>query len=56
MIKIVCISDTHEAELEPEMFPDGDILVHAGDLTYRGTIDSVTAAAKQLGKLRGRLS
>ena len=54
MIKIVCISDTHEAELEPEMFPDGDILVHAGDLTYRGTIDSVTAAAKQLGKLRNK--
>lgn len=33
MTKIVCISDTHMAE--PDL-PEGDILVHAGDMTYKG--------------------
>lgn len=32
-MKIVCVSDTHCAT--PEL-PEGDVLVHAGDLTYRG--------------------
>ncbi len=32
-MKLVCISDTHLAE--PEL-PEGDILIHSGDLTYRG--------------------
>lgn len=30
---VVCISDTHMTK--PEL-PDGDLLIHAGDLTYRG--------------------
>lgn len=33
-MKIVTISDTHMTE--PEL-PKGDILIHAGDMTYRGT-------------------
>ena len=40
-MKLVVISDTHCAE--PEL-PDGDILVHCGDLTYNGT-DSETKKA-----------
>ena len=32
-MKIVCISDTHMDE--PEL-PEGDVLIHAGDLTYKG--------------------
>ena len=32
-MKITCISDTHTAEIE---LGSGDVLVHAGDLTYRG--------------------
>lgn len=32
-IRVVCISDTHDAQ--PEI-PDGDLLVHAGDLTRDG--------------------
>lgn len=32
-MKIVCISDTH---LSTPDLPAGDILIHAGDLTYRG--------------------
>lgn len=32
-MKIVCVSDTHLAE--PDL-PPGDVLVHAGDFTYKG--------------------
>ena len=35
MIKIVCISDTHN-QLDLMDIPDGDILVHAGDFTMGG--------------------
>ncbi|KAL8769047.1 MAG: hypothetical protein Q9209_004833 [Squamulea sp. 1 TL-2023] len=37
-IRIVCISDTHD--LQPEL-PHGDILLHAGDLTSRGTFEQL---------------
>ena len=33
-IKVVCVSDTHN---QTPALPDGDLLVHAGDLTERGT-------------------
>lgn len=35
-MKIVCISDTHNRNAEIEV-PDGDILIHSGDATIRGT-------------------
>lgn len=37
MPKIVCISDTH-CQHDKISIPDGDILIHAGDSTYSGTI------------------
>jgi Icc-related predicted phosphoesterase len=33
-MKLVCISDTHGWELKD--IPDGDVLIHAGDMTNRG--------------------
>ena len=36
MSKIVCLSDTHNCN-EQIAVPDGDILIHAGDATIRGT-------------------
>lgn len=39
-IRIVCISDTHN--LQPEL-PDGDLLLHAGDLSQRGSFDEIQA-------------
>ena len=36
MPKIVCLSDTHNCN-EQISVPDGDILIHAGDATVRGT-------------------
>jgi len=43
-MKIVCISDTHglHRRMEHEI-PDGDILLHAGDITRDGEIEDLTA-------------
>lgn len=35
-MKIVCLSDTHNCNAQIDV-PDGDILIHAGDATIRGT-------------------
>jgi len=37
-VKIVCISDTH-GEHEAVTLPEGDVLVHAGDITAHGSRD-----------------
>ncbi len=39
-MKIICISDTHNCN-ENIAVPDGDILIHAGDSTTRGTPDEI---------------
>lgn len=46
-MRVVCISDTH-CQLGDFHIPDGDILVHAGDLTFRGDLKEV---AEELAKL-----
>lgn len=35
-MKIICLSDTHNCNEQIEV-PDGDILIHSGDATVRGT-------------------
>lgn len=40
-ITIVCVSDTHNSQAE---LPDGDVLIHAGDLTQGGTLQELQAA------------
>lgn len=49
-VRIVCISDTHNHG-PPSGFqlPKGDILIHAGDLTNRGTYSELEKAATWLG-------
>jgi len=42
MPKIVCLSDTHNCN-EQINVPDGDILIHAGDATIRGTLDEIVS-------------
>lgn len=37
-MRAVCISDTHGQHLDLRL-PEGDVLVHAGDLTSRGTLE-----------------
>ncbi|KAK5697914.1 hypothetical protein LTR97_006873 [Elasticomyces elasticus] len=48
-IRIVCISDTHT--LIPVYIPDGDILIHAGDLTNAGTPSELQAQIDFLAAL-----
>lgn len=40
-ISIVCVSDTHNS---PAELPDGDVLIHAGDLTQSGTFKELQTA------------
>ncbi|PGH01227.1 hypothetical protein AJ79_07999 [Helicocarpus griseus UAMH5409] len=47
-IKVVCISDTHNST--PEV-PDGDLLIHAGDLTKDGTYTELQAQLDWLTSL-----
>lgn len=54
-MKIVCISDTH-CQLDKVAVPEGDILLHAGDLTYRGDIYEMAGELLILGKLRRRFA
>ena len=49
-MRLVCISDTHNMH-ERVVVPDGDVLIHAGDLTGRGTSREVKSAAAWLGGL-----
>lgn len=51
IVKVVALADTHGAE--PKV-PDGDVLVHAGDLTTLGREDQVERAAEWLGGLPHR--
>ncbi len=40
MLKIVCISDTHNCNGQISV-PDGDFLIHSGDATTTGTVDEI---------------
>lgn len=47
-VTIVCISDTHN---KTPVVPDGDILLHAGDLTRMGTFEELQDQLHWIGKL-----
>ena len=51
MPKLVLISDTHL--WQPSDLPQGDILVHAGDMTMEGSLSEVASIATWLGNLPG---
>ena len=46
--RFVCISDTHSREYP---IPEGDVLIHAGDLTRHGSSDEVYSAISWLASL-----
>ncbi len=49
-MRIVCLSDTHGFH-EGYPVPEGDLLVHAGDLTKHGHLEEVAAFDRFLGTL-----
>ncbi len=53
MPRIVCLSDTHNCN-EQIAVPDGDILIHAGDATNRGSIPEISAFNEWFGNLPHR--
>lgn len=48
-MRLVCISDTHNRGGFPPL-PEGDVLVHAGDATGRGTIAEISQFNAWIGK------
>lgn len=52
-MKIICLSDTHGYTRDLAV-PDGDLLIHAGDLTSRGTEGQLSAACDWLRSLPHR--
>lgn len=48
-MRLVCISDTHG--LHDVRVPDGDVLVHAGDLTASGSLEQIAEAHAWLASL-----
>ena len=50
MVKIVCISDTHN-QLSSIKIPDGDVLIHAGDFTSMGSEKEIEKFNHDLGNL-----
>lgn len=47
-MRLVLLSDTHERDIP---IPDGDVLIHAGDLTMRGTYRTIAQAGAWLRSL-----
>jgi len=52
-LKIIAISDIHTKQRELKL-PDGDVLVIAGDLTFRGTLQELSAFAEWVKKIKLR--
>lgn len=51
-IRVVCVSDTHDRI--PDPIPDGDLLIHAGDLTNDGTVATIQKQIDWLASLPHR--
>ena len=53
-IRIVCTSDTHNDD-PTEKVPDGDVFIHAGDMTDYGTPEELKSALEWIRKLPHKL-
>jgi len=53
-MKIVCISDTHGL-YQPSDLPDGDVLIHAGDLSVNGQVHEIQRSLAWLRKFPHKL-
>jgi len=49
-VRVVCLSDTH-CRLDDVKVPNGDVLLHCGDFTRKGTLGEVKSFAKSMQKL-----
>ncbi|GMF32189.1 unnamed protein product [Phytophthora fragariaefolia] len=53
-LRVVCISDTHAKHRQLRHVPDGDVLLHCGDFTQRGTHAEIRDFNEWLGSLPHR--
>lgn len=53
-MRIVCISDTHEKFFTPDEMPEGDILIHSGDFTWKGKPQAIIQFSNWLYDLRDK--
>ncbi len=53
-MRLVLLSDTHNLHLEMAPVPDGDLVIHAGDLTGMGTLPEIAAFFDWFGGLPHR--
>jgi Icc-related predicted phosphoesterase len=52
-MKLVSISDTH-CRLRKMTIPDGDVLLHSGDLTFQGDIAEISQELREFERLKSR--
>ncbi len=50
-LRIVCISDTHTKHRDIDYIPEGDVLIHSGDITFTGHYSDIKSFNTWLGKL-----
>ncbi|RDW67621.1 hypothetical protein BP6252_09017 [Coleophoma cylindrospora] len=53
--RVMVISDTHEHSLDGTMMPQADVLLHTGDLTNFGDLESLRESVKMLGTIEAEL-
>ncbi len=53
-LRLVIVSDTHNVDIPISRFPEGDLLIHAGDHTKNGLISELNDAANWLHSLAQR--
>jgi Icc-related predicted phosphoesterase len=51
-MRIISISDTHEQHRDIKAIPEGDVLVHSGDITMGGSIPALANFANWMGGLK----
>lgn len=54
-MKIVLISDTH-CQLDKVEVPEGDVLIHSGDLTFSGSVHETAAELTKLANLYNKFN
>jgi predicted phosphodiesterase len=53
--RVMVISDTHEHSLDGTTMPQVDVLIHTGDLTNFGELDSLRESVKMMGTIEAEL-
>ena len=53
-VKVVFISDTHNHKIDPKDMPEGDLLIHSGDCSGRGSVADISKFNAWLGSIKSK--